>query len=316
MAKISFYYKGKVTLIECNINDKIKEIIDKYILRDKANNNLNFIYNGRKINKDLKFIELANELDIERKEINISVYDNSENNINIETQFIIKSKEIICPECKENILINIKDYRINLSKCKNNHIRNNILLEEYDNTQKIDLSKVKCDNCKNNNKDKASIKEFYICNSCDIQLCKKCRELHDNSHNIIYYNDKNYVCKKHNKDFIKYCRDCKENLCKLCGNEHKNHNIFNFQDVKLKLNKDELIKENEEFKIIIDKLKINIEEIKNILDRVLNNIQIINNINEDIINHYNEKKTNYYILNNINTMKDFNKYIIKDVNNI
>ena len=58
----------------------------------------------------------------------------------------VKSKYVICPEFKENIFINIRDYRINLSIYMNNHIKNNILLEEYEQTQKIDLSKIKCDN--------------------------------------------------------------------------------------------------------------------------------------------------------------------------
>ena len=46
---------------------------------------------------------------------------------------------------------------------------------------------------------------------------------HDNSHNIINYNDKNYICRKHNEKFVKYCKECKENICMLCQNEHKNH---------------------------------------------------------------------------------------------
>ena len=31
------------------------------------------------------------------------------------------SEEIICPECEENILIKIDNYRINLKGCKNGH---------------------------------------------------------------------------------------------------------------------------------------------------------------------------------------------------
>ena len=41
----------------------------------------------------------------------ILVFDKNENNNKEEK--IIKSKEVICPECKENILISIKDYKIN-----------------------------------------------------------------------------------------------------------------------------------------------------------------------------------------------------------
>ena len=43
--------------------------------------------------------------------------------------------EIICPECKENCIINIKDYKINLFGCKNGHNINNILFQNYESTQ-------------------------------------------------------------------------------------------------------------------------------------------------------------------------------------
>ena len=44
--------------------------------------------------------------------MNIIAYNNDED-INKKKEII--SKDIICPDCKENILINIKDYKINLS---------------------------------------------------------------------------------------------------------------------------------------------------------------------------------------------------------
>ena len=50
-----------------------------------------------------------------------------DNKSKIEKKEII-SKDIICPECKDNILINIKNFKINLSGCKQNHKKNNIIL--------------------------------------------------------------------------------------------------------------------------------------------------------------------------------------------
>ena len=38
------------------------------------------------------------------------------------------SKDIICPECKENIILDIKNFNINLKGCKNKHEINNVLL--------------------------------------------------------------------------------------------------------------------------------------------------------------------------------------------
>ena len=91
----------------------MKVKINKYIIKTENNkNNIYYLYNGDKINEELTFNELTNENDNKRKKMNILVYIKEENINNEEN--IIKSKEVMCPECKENILINIKYYRINL----------------------------------------------------------------------------------------------------------------------------------------------------------------------------------------------------------
>ena len=120
MVEVIFNYKGIETVILSNINDKMKDIINKFISKsENINKNIYFLYNGDNINKELTFDQQANEIDIKRKKMNILVYDEEkeENNKNIGN--IIKSKEIICPECNENILININNYKINLNECKN-----------------------------------------------------------------------------------------------------------------------------------------------------------------------------------------------------
>ena len=99
----------------------MKDIIKKFITKI-GNDNLYFIYNGQALNEELKFIEQANEIDKARNKMNILVYGN--NKTIIKDNKII-SKEFICPECDNNILIDIKDYKINY-KCKNGHINNNI----------------------------------------------------------------------------------------------------------------------------------------------------------------------------------------------
>ena len=42
MTQIEFLFKVTVTTIQCNINDKFKDIINNYIL--KTGNNLNKVY--------------------------------------------------------------------------------------------------------------------------------------------------------------------------------------------------------------------------------------------------------------------------------
>ena len=62
---------------------------------------------------------------------------------------MIKSKDIICPICKEIRIYEIKDHKIKLCGCKNGHIIDNIKLDDFNNKQNIDISQIICDKCKN-----------------------------------------------------------------------------------------------------------------------------------------------------------------------
>ena len=290
MVEVIFNYEGNNTIIQCNINDKMKDIINKFLKKienNENNNNLFFIYDANIINYELTFIQLANKLDKKRNKMNIIVKSNNDNNTKIKE---IKSKDIICPECGENIFINIKDFKIKLYGCKNEHKINNILINKYENIQKIDLSKIKCNKCNVNNKSNTHNNHFYICNTCNINLCPLCKSKHDENHIIINYDDKNYICNKHNESYNKYCKKCNENICIICENEHNNHEIIDF--VKILLNKNELIKGMEELKLIIDELKSKIEIIKEILNRIINMMEIYYKIYSNIINNYNLNKRN------------------------
>ena len=76
MAKVIFNYKGIETIIQCNINDKIKDIFKKYETKiGKDISKLYFIYNGNKINDNLNLNEIINEEDKRRNIINILVYE-------------------------------------------------------------------------------------------------------------------------------------------------------------------------------------------------------------------------------------------------
>ena len=184
MVEAIFNYEGIDTIIQCNINDKMKEIINRYLIKirkNENNNNFLFIYGANIINYDLTFIQQANEIDRNRNKMNIIVKLN--NDINKEIKEII-SKDIICPECGENILINIKDFKINLYGCKNDHKINNIFINNYENIQKIDLSKIICNECNEKNKSNTYNNEFYICNTCNKNICPLCKLKHDDNHII------------------------------------------------------------------------------------------------------------------------------------
>lgn len=263
MANVIYNFRGTKSIIQCNYQDKLKEINQKFTTKSGLNtNDVYFIYNGTKLNDEFSFNEEASDLDKKNKEMNILVI---EKNDNIIIENIIKSKDIICPECFENTLMKIKDYKIELYDCKNRHKIENILLNEYDNSQKIDLSKTICRLC-NNNRSKTFKNRFYFCLTCQNNICPLCISTHDKSHKIINYENKNYICLKHNLTYIKYCKQCKENLCMLCNKEHKIHSPIDLSD--LFIDKENLIKEENEFKNYIEKFKEIINNIKTILNTI------------------------------------------------
>ena len=308
MVEVIFIYEGQQIIIQCNnLEDKMKDIINKFKIKieKEEDNNLFYIYNGDKINEKLELNKIIK--DKNEKKINILVYVNR----NKEEEKEIISNEILCPECKENILININNYKINLYDCKNRHKRENITLNEYENIQKVDLSKIICNKCNINNRNN---KELYICTECNINLCPLCKYKHDKTHNFINYKDKNYICIKHSDSYIKYCKECKENICFNCINGHNNHNIIDLSNIIV--NKDELLKQMKNMREIINKFKNNIEEIKNILNKVLSNIEKYYKIFNNIINNYNNKHRNYELYYNLNEIKGSNNNIMNELNSI
>ena len=168
MSKIIFIFNSIPTTIQCNEDDLMQNICQRFA--NKINiqlNNLFFLYDGKEINLHFTFNEQAKENDRQEGKMNILVYSNIDDNKN---KKILKNKEIICPICGETCLFNIKDYKITLYDCKNNHKYNNILLDEYENIQNIDLSKIICNICKNTNIINTYNNEFYKCLSCDINI--------------------------------------------------------------------------------------------------------------------------------------------------
>ena len=246
--------------------------------------------------------------DKERNKMNIVV-----NSLNkLDKDIIFESKEIICPECGELCLININDYKLNLMNCKNNH-ENILFLEEFHKTQKINYSKIICDSCKIVNKANSYNNEFYICLTCNQNICPLCKRKHDKEHNIILYEQKNYICKIHNEKYDSYCKECKVNFCIVC--EHnENHNIIYFKEM-IK-SKAKIEKEIKEFKIKTEKFKNVITEIINKLEAVKDNIDKYIKINEKLINNYNLRDRCYEKLYSLDTIYKYNLKIIEDINNI
>ena len=113
MEEVQFIYNGKTINIECNKIEIMKDICKRFINKTNADKNLIFyLFNGDKVNEELTF-EQINKENINKIKILVNLI-NSEINKNK----IIKSKNIICPKCKENIRIKIEYYKIKLYECK------------------------------------------------------------------------------------------------------------------------------------------------------------------------------------------------------
>ena len=290
---LEFDYQQNKINIQANLNDLFEEIIKKYINKTGLDiNNIYFIANGKTINKKEKVESIMSESDKRNKKIIILVYSVN-NTINNENTNIKKSKDIICPKCEELCKYEIKDYKIKLYDCKNGHITD-INLNEYENNQVIDISQIKCDVCKDKNKSNTFNNDFYICYECKMNLCPLCKSIHDKTHSIINYDNKNYICNKHKEAFVQYCNDCNMDICLSCYNEHKNHKIILYQEKLLDINI--LRNKMNEFENVINKLKTNLEGIINQLKKTIENMNILYKINNNILNNYEKNKNRNYKL--------------------
>ena len=230
MSEVEFTYKGTSTIIQCNQDDTFKAILEKLFAKIEINpDTIYYLYSGKVLEKKegQTFSSMANKLDKERNKMNIQILD-SEKPEEKGPDSLIKSKDIICPECKENCFISVNNFKIRLYGCTNEHDIDGIALEDFEKTQKIDESKILCDECKVVNKMNAYKKIFYRCNICKKNLCPLCKNKHETTHNIIDYEDKNYICPLHNYPYSLYCKTCQKNLCISCEMEH--NEILNSKD--------------------------------------------------------------------------------------
>ena len=104
-----------------NLNDSFNDVIQKYANKAQLDiNNVQFFSNGQKISNNEKVKNILNktEKSINRKIILVLSINSTINNGNIN---MIKSKDIICPICKEICIYEIKDHKIKLYECKNGH---------------------------------------------------------------------------------------------------------------------------------------------------------------------------------------------------
>ena len=102
---VIFTYNSKETIIQCITNEKLNIICERFITKLQLDKSkiYYYLYNGNIMNKELSFEEQINKEDKNENKMNILVIDEI-NKKEIKNENIIESEEIICPECKENIV--------------------------------------------------------------------------------------------------------------------------------------------------------------------------------------------------------------------
>ena len=314
MASIIFIYNSTSTTIQCQKDEEFKNIIQKFSNKIRIDlSELFFIYRGEMINPKLTFNQLAKEEDKIKNQMTIlaNSLDKATKNEKIKTESI----DVICPKCGENCLLHIKDYKIQLSDCKNSHIINNISLEEYKDSQIIDESKIKCEICKEKNKASCFNNEFYKCLQCKKNMCPICKSSHNKDHEISEFSQLNYICLNHNEKFTSFCKSCKINLCIECESTHKDkENLIYFRDILP--NKDKIKNQINDLNIKINKYKEIINNLKNLLDKIVLNLEIFNKINDNLMKNYEKKRRNFHLLKNINEIEQNNINVLSDLNKI
>ena len=206
--EIIFNYTGIDVSYQCNDTGETLNSLFHQCKSDVDLNTIISLYNGIPTDGNISINKIINNADLQRNKMNILIIEKEEE-LN---PVWIESKDIICPKCGECAKLDINEYKI-LIQCKNKHNLGNILLNEYENTQKIDISKIKCEECKKENKAKSYNNNFYRCNKCNKNLCPHCKEIHiKEEHKIINYDDKNYICNIHNMIYTSYCKDCDKNI--------------------------------------------------------------------------------------------------------
>ena len=208
------------------------------------------------------------------------------------------------------ILLNL--VKLKLYDCPNKHITKNILLEDFDNSQNINISEIKCSKCKIKIEFNNEFNKMYICTTCEKNFCFKCKLEHNKTHDFINYEEKNYICKSHSRFYDSYCQTCKKNICIICYSEHSEHEIKSYGYMIPKLSK--LSEDLVDLGDAINNMKKHIDEIISKLNRVKNNIEIYLKWKTNIICNFNNKYINYEILHNLKKIKE--NWIINIFNSI
>ena len=171
MVELEFDYQQNKIILHANLNDYFSTIFWKYFQKSQLQqNSVIFFAHSVQIQENKRLIDIMNQTEKRDNKMYISVFRLY---INDNEKVVVESKEIICPKCFEQCRIKIEDYNIRLYDCKNNH-SSLMKLDQFHESQKIDLSQIKCNFCNNKNMGNSFNHTFFYCKNCGGNICVLC----------------------------------------------------------------------------------------------------------------------------------------------
>ena len=322
MKRFIFVLNKEQTIINSLENDDIEDVFKNFSREKKIKEEeLIYFYKGKKLNPN-KFNRQIKSEDYMKNKIIILCFkikkiQQKEEKIDLDENLfpkLLKSKEILCPECGESCKIKLNNFKITLYKCQNEH-KNTFDFEQFSESQISSKSLIKCNICNNIQKMPSNEgNKYYKCLTCNKNICNSCNEKHNKEHKIIDYSKSNFICNIHNQKYVSYCNICEQNLCSICEKEHiKENDLIYFKNMIPNNINDT---EDEEFKFKITQFNNYISGIIEVLNKLINKVKIYYEIYNNYAYNFDIKNINYYIVNNINEISKYNVKIINEINSI
>ena len=151
------FFNDKVN-IQCKREEFMKDILQRYASKIcKPLTEIYFAYNGKQIDENLKLSQINHTDTL----IKILVFPKE---FPHDEKILKKSENIICPNCKHGCTVEItEDYKIKLT---DNYHEVQVKIKDYENSQLIDETNIKCAVCDKSKADTFK-NEFYFC--CELK---------------------------------------------------------------------------------------------------------------------------------------------------
>ena len=280
------------------------------------------------------YIPIDNINYINNKESTINLEDEGKESIdlsNIKLDEIEFGSKILCPEknCFSNSIISLDPFSFEVNYDCGKHKNKMNIIEYALNAGKSKEISIKCFKCEKKYFDIQKEKNMLYKCYCGNNYCEECKKNHlkevqnKNEHNMIDYNEKDYLCCCCDKDkkYIEYCLTCKKNLCIICSESHRKHEKKIFGNMHILSEQEKIIlnQKREEQKNKINKFNKIInnwsQKVNIIINIIKKKLELYNKINDIIFNQNDSNKIFYEEIKNVQNIRfDFDNDFLDILN--